>query len=324
MAIEMNTQHRLSVCFVLITFGTYISARAKICYIHQSALNGGVAKWVTPLDPCSCTETRPGGVNIYMEDQETPDGYLDQVIFTQDTDKLKAWFGCDGVEEPTPIEIPGEITDCQDVLQHGSLESGLYIIYPGGNQPSLTVYCDMDTDGGGWIVFQRRVNGSVDFYRDWQTYRNGFGNLSGDFWLGNENLRRLTGTGSWELRVDLLAWDGSQAYTKYRAFRVVGNMFQLEVAGKEPGGGGGDSLSHHNGSKFSTLDQDNDGYSGSCALDYQGGWWYHSACILSHLNGPYQDYEQAMTGDSRGIVWFTFQRNYNSMKETQMKIRKTL
>ena len=78
----------------------------------------------------------------------------------------------------------------------------------------------METDGGGWTVFQRRQDGSVDFYRYWTDYENGFGNLTGEFWLGLSKIHRLTKEGSNTLRVDLGDFEGNTAYANYSTFNV--------------------------------------------------------------------------------------------------------
>ncbi|XP_023397688.1 ficolin-1 isoform X4 [Loxodonta africana] len=88
---------------------------------------------------------------------------------------------------------------CKELLTQGNPLSGWYTIFL-PNCQHLTVLCDMDTDGGGWTpllpqVFQRRMDGSVDFYRDWAAYKKGFGSQLGEFWLGNDNIHILTAQG---------------------------------------------------------------------------------------------------------------------------------
>ena len=72
-----------------------------------------------------------------------------------------------------------------DLLHQGYTNDGIYLINPDGNG-YFNAYCDQKTNGGGWTVAQRRLNGSVDFHRDWKSYKEGFGNLSWESWLGND------------------------------------------------------------------------------------------------------------------------------------------
>ncbi|KAG8536100.1 hypothetical protein GDO81_027120, partial [Engystomops pustulosus] len=111
--------------------------------------------------------------------------------------------------------------NCKELLNQGEVLSDWYTIYPDGSAP-LRVLCDMHTDGGGWIVFQRRLDGSVDFFRDWASYKNGFGSRLSEFWLGNENIHKLTSAGTWELRIDLQDFDNARTYTQYTSFQVLG------------------------------------------------------------------------------------------------------
>ncbi|XP_059514468.1 ficolin-2-like [Myotis daubentonii] len=207
---------------------------------------------------------------------------------------------------------------CRDLQTRGHTLSGWHTIYLPGCRP-LTVLCDMDTDGGGWTVIQRRVDGSVDFYRDWAAYKQGFGSQLGEFWLGNDHIHALTAQGTNELRVDLVDFQGNRYFAKYQSFRV-GNeaeKYQL-VLGAFAGGTAGDSLTQHNKSQFSTKDRDNDGSSSNYAVTYQGAWWFYSS-HWSDLNGQHLGGSPGSSGN--GIYWYTAQSNYYSYKVAEMKVR---
>ena len=175
----------------------------------------------------------------------------------------------------------------------------------------VPLLCDTTTDNGGWIVIQRRVDGRVDFYRDWEAYRNGFGTLKSNFWLGNEKIHAITNTGRYELRVDL-KYNGQSEYARYDRFSIAdeSNNYKLTVGSYS--GTAGDSLTHPNGSPFRTKDRDN---GPNCAKTYTGAWWYTpSHCYVSNLNGKWK------AGSYKGPTWYSFTYS-NPADFTEMKIR---
>ena len=97
--------------------------------------------------------------------------------------------------------------------------SGVYRVTP-DNAGAFDVYCDQTTAGGGWTVSQKRLDGSVEFYRVWNDYKQGFGSLSGEFWLGLDKVHRLTKERN-KLLVDLEAFNGQTAYAEYDLFGVA-------------------------------------------------------------------------------------------------------
>ena len=173
----------------------------------------------------------------------------------------------------------------------------------------------METDGGGWTVFQRRQDGSVDFYRYWTDYENGFGNLTGEFWLGLSKIHRLTKEGSNTLRVDLGDFEGNTRYANYSTFSISDGSTEYILTVGGYSGTAGDSLVYHNGMRFTTRDNDNDSSGGNCAQSYTGAWWYHS-CYDSNLNGRYFNTE---TNNNEGIKWWRWKST--TLKSSQMKTR---
>ncbi|EDO45446.1 predicted protein, partial [Nematostella vectensis] len=183
----------------------------------------------------------------------------------------------------------------------------------------LKVFCDQETLGGGWTVFQRRQDGSVDFYQNWTEYKNGFGDLQGEHWLGLDRIHRMNNAVTNELRVDMVADAGETAHAQYGHFSVAAeyDKYRLSVGGYS--GSAGDSFAYHNNFAFSTKDQDNDDKTDeSCAVTFKGAWWY-GGCHHSNLNGFYFVNSQSPYG--QGINWLDWKGYDYSLKRTEMKIR---
>lgn len=205
--------------------------------------------------------------------------------------------------------------DCSQAMLNGDTTSGLYTIYINGDKTqALEVYCDMTSDGGGWIVFLRRKNGREDFYRNWKAYAAGFGDRREEFWLGLDNLSKITAQGQYELRVDLQD-HGESAYAVYDRFSVgdAKSRYKLKVEGYS--GTAGDSMNYHNGRSFSTYDKDTDSAITNCALSYKGAFWYKN-CHRVNLMGRYGD-----NNHSQGVNWFHWKGHEYSIQFAEMKLR---
>eukprot|EP00112_Aurelia_sp_Birch-Aquarium-sp1_P026882 Seg983.3 transcript_id=Seg983.3/GoldUCD/mRNA.D3Y31 product=Fibroleukin protein_id=Seg983.3/GoldUCD/D3Y31 len=215
---------------------------------------------------------------------------------------------------------------CKDHYAFGQRKSGIYLIQPFKNTV-LEVFCDMETDGGGWMVVQRHVNGSTDFNRDWDAYKRGFGSLSGNLWYGLEAMHMLTGAGkNAVLRIEMkhLGFGNKLFYAKYETFEISSEADGYRLRSGQYSGNAGDALTspgqvwNQNGRKFSTFDRDNDARSsGNCAASYQGGFWFGD-CHLVHLNGVFPT---AWSTDPQYMSWKTINAYYGNINFSEMKIK---
>ncbi|XP_039877698.1 tenascin-R isoform X5 [Simochromis diagramma] len=288
---------------------------------HRSAL----ISWQPPI----------AEIDNYMLTYKTPDGSRKELIL----DAEDTWIRLEGLAETTEYTVKLQAArgldtsavvsttfttgsrlfatpqNCAQHLLNGETLSGIYTIYI-NRDPSqgVQVYCDMTTDEGGWIVFQRRQNGLTDFSRKWSDYRVGFGNLEDEFWLGLDNIQKIAAQGRYELRIDMR--DGQESvYANYDKFSIgdARNLYKLRIG--EYNGTAGDSLSYHQGRPFSTKDRDNDIAVTNCALSYKGAWWYKN-CHRANLNGKYGE-----SRHSQGINWYHWKGHEFSIPFVEMKMR---
>jgi len=159
--------------------------------------------------------------------------------------------------------------NCTEAKSNGINE----ILLPNFSSQPFKVACDAETQGGGWTIILRRMDGSVNFYRNWTEYKNGFGDLNGEFFLGLDKIHALTEERNQELLVVLENKIGENRYEKYDDF-AIGNeaqKYDLRTLGKASGPAG-DSLSYHQGREFCTFDRKD--VPQNCAETYTGAWWY--------------------------------------------------
>ena len=134
-----------------------------------------------------------------------------------------------------PFYLSTEYENCAQLYKSGKTISGVYTINPDGAGPDFEVFCDQKTAGGGWIVVQKRLDGTVDFHRNWSDYKNGFGNFDGEFWLGLDKIHRLTNSLN-KFRVDLEDFDSNTAYAEYDMFLVANESKKYQLSVKKYSG----------------------------------------------------------------------------------------
>ncbi|XP_061239900.1 fibrinogen beta chain [Bos javanicus] len=246
--------------------------------------------------------------------------------------------------------------ECEEIIRNGGETSEMYLIQPEDSSKPYRVYCDMKTEKGGWTVIQNRQDGSVDFGRKWDPYKQGFGNIAtnaegkkycgvpGEYWLGNDRISQLTNMGPTKLLIEMEDWKGDKVTALYEGFTVQNeaNKYQLSVSkykgtagnalieGASQLVGENRTMTIHNSMFFSTYDRDNDGWKTTdprkqCSKEDGGGWWYNR-CHAANPNGRYYwggayTWDMAKHGTDDGVVWMNWQGSWYSMKKMSMKIR---
>lgn len=209
-------------------------------------------------------------------------------------------------------------SSCNDILKKGKIESGIYKIKLGSKVKS--VYCDMDSKGGGWTIIQRRgdFGRPRDFFlRNWLDYKDGFGDPAEDFWLGLDGIHNLGIAHEQQLLITLEDFESNKTSLIVNNFQIGNESSEYAITYKNYNNKIGNSLPSR-GTKFSTIDRDNDLWKGNCAKKFSGAWWY-SACHNSNLNGLYLRKNHTSFGN--GVNWFHLRGYHYSLKNTEMKVR---
>ncbi|XP_069119158.1 ficolin-2-like [Argopecten irradians] len=179
--------------------------------------------------------------------------------------------------------------------------------------------CSLDLQDGTWTVIHQRFDGSVDFERDWISYKNGFGSPpNGEFWIGLEDMYLLTKDRSQGLMIELYDKEDIRKCAYFNSFYIDNEASKYRLIVDDYTGTAGDSMSFHTGMQFSTTDQDNDLRSyGSCVAAFNGPGWLND-CLSQNLNGLYS----VETG-ANAMCYRAF-RGFTGLKKAKMLIKQKL
>ncbi|CAH1788022.1 unnamed protein product [Owenia fusiformis] len=231
-------------------------------------------------------------------------------------------------EEPLANEVAH---DCTEWYTNGAIIDGTYLIHPAGSPYPFPVYCH-----NGSTIIQHRIDGILEFSRDWDDYKHGFGSLADEFWLGNDRIHYLSSSGQYEAHFEMKHPGGTWYSATYRSFSIADESDNYRLSlGDFDDGNAGDSLNLNplftpNGQEFTTLDADNENSPLKCTdgvNDKHGGWWYNN-CSAILLNGEYSVDGKLHTSVNTvtGIMWNTvtfynlYGNDYSSMMQTRIKL----
>ena len=266
----------------------------------------------TSILECQLLSQRPKRfmINVIKRDEDL---YTCRMFMQKKTPKIDQEYFQDNVNSTVYILDKPKPKDCQDWKDLEYNQDGSYEILI--DTKPVQVFCDMTNFDGGWIVIQKRFDNSVDFNRNWEEYKNGFGQIDGgEFWLGNEYLYQLTWGKSVQIIFEIEDQNGVIKYGRFKNFIVsseedfyrIGDLQYMEGIG---------GLGDMNGNQFTTKDADHDSWpSSNCANRFKGGWWYNY-CGTTFFNG---------INDSSAVYYGIRWLEWNNLKDkvrTKMMIK---
>ena len=219
--------------------------------------------------------------------------------------------------------------DCYDLRCYGLSDGqdGPHVIYPDTRKlPTLEVSCDQEAHNGGWIMYQRRLDGTESFTRTWEEYKQGFGTNGGnmtELWLGNENVYQLLqsyGNKLIDLRIEVDAFNDDSGWIESSSFtmRNERSLYRMSWGTTRASNVAmASQWDSHKKRAFNTFDN-NLLSACRCLKLYKGGWWYARDCGQLRLNGEYINRAER---NRTSIYVQSF--NLSSLKRSRMMFRMT-